>query len=116
MDPDRFEAIQNGFLDQIDQEPLEADKTATMIKNLEAFSKLQPRVPAPEPATTPPLPETKWDRFKCGVAKVWDNETTRVAIKAGASVGGVIFVGWQTIHKDRVIERQALAQANQRSL
>lgn len=89
--------------------------TTTVMKNLQLFSASRPPAPAPETETTP-VPVTKWSKFKTGAAKVLDNETTRVAIKAVGSVAGVGLVVWTTIHKDHVMERNALAQANQRPI
>lgn len=93
----------------------ETEDATTAVKNLEIFSKCRPPMPEPEPAL-PAVPETAWERFKCGAARVWDNETTRTVIKASGAFAGVATVTWATIHKDHVIERTALSQANQRSV
>jgi hypothetical protein len=45
---------------------------------------------------------------------VWDNETTRVLIKAGGAFAGVALVTWATVRRDHVLTREALSQANQR--
>lgn len=93
---------------------LASDNATTAMKNLETFSKCRPPEPTPEPESTPE-PETVWEKTKFSVARVWDNETTRVLLKAGGAFAGVAVVAYSTIHKDHVLERQALAQANQRN-
>lgn len=68
------------------------------------------------PTETPdPEPTTKWGRFKRSAGAVLDNETTRTLIKAGGAFGGVALVGHLTVRQDRVLDRTALAQANQRN-
>lgn len=93
---------------------LEDEKTTTAMKNLETFSKCRPPAPEPEPIPEP-VPTTAWGKFKHGASCAWDNETTRVFLKAGGAFAGVAVVAWSTIHKDRVLERQAIAQANLRN-
>jgi hypothetical protein len=121
MDTDPHQLLHETFVDLVERsanmDPASSEAT-TAIKNLESFSKLKPPAPAPvpEPAPVAPPEPTKWDRFKCGLSTVWDNETTRVLIKAGGSLVGVGAVVWTTIHKDHVIERNALNQANQRPI
>ena len=94
---------------------LETNEATTAMKNLETFSKCRPADPEPEP-TPQPVPTTRWGKARAGIASVLDNETTRVFIKAGGAFAGVAVVAYSTIHKDHVMERQALAQANQRSI
>lgn len=121
MTTDPHQLLHDNFVDLVERtsnmDPASSEAT-TAIKNLEAFSKLKPpaAAPAPAPIPVPPPEPTKWDRFKRGTAAVWDNETTRVAIKGVASLAGVGAVVWTTIHKDHVIERNAINQANQRPL
>lgn len=121
MDTDPHQLLHDTFVDLVERasnvDPASNDAT-TAIANLEKFSKLKPPAlaPAPPPAPVAPPEPTKWDRFKCGLSAVWDNETTRVAIKAVGSLAGVGAVVYTTIHKDHVIERNALNQANQRPL
>ena len=93
---------------------LSSEEATTAMKNLKTFSECRPAAPEPEP-TPDPVPTTAWEKFKLGSSRVWDNETTRVFIKAGGAFAGVALVAYSTIHKDHVIERQALAQANQRN-
>lgn len=95
---------------------LHDDKTTTALRNLKTFSELKlPPVPEPEPTPEPePIPATGWAKVKENVAAVWESETTRAVIKAGGAFAGVALVAWTTIHRDHVMERQALAQANQR--
>lgn len=94
---------------------LSTEEATTAMKNLETFSKCRTALPEPEP-TSDPVPETVLGKVKAGVASVWDNETTRVLIKAGGAFAGVALVAHSTINRDRVLERTALAQANQRSI
>lgn len=121
MTTDPHQLIHDTFYDLVQRtssvDPSSNDAT-TAIKNLEAFSKLKPpaSAPAPEPAPVAPPEPTQWDKVKAGIASVWDNETTRVAIKATGSLLGVGAVVWTTIHKDHVIERNAINQANQRPI
>lgn len=87
------------------------EDTLQAVKTFKIFTECQPATFDPEPT---PLPTTKWEKFKHRTARIWDNETTRVFIKAGGAFAGVALVTYSTIHKDHVIERQAIAQANQR--
>jgi hypothetical protein len=100
---------------------LETDESTTAMRNLRTFSECRPPQAEPEPEPPaepepepPAVPTTAWEKTKAGIAAVWNNETTRVLIKAGGTFAGVALVAWSTIHRDHVIERQALAQANQR--
>lgn len=92
---------------------IHSDEATAAIKNLKTFSECRPPQPDPDPD---PEPTTFWGQTKCAVARVWDNETTRVLIKAGGAFAGVAAVAYSTIHKDHVLERQALNQANQRPM
>jgi hypothetical protein len=88
------------------------DRIPTAVKALETFSKTRPQVD-PEPETiSDPVPMTRFEKVRAGIASVWDNETTRAVIKAGGAFAGVAYVTHATIKKDHVLERQALAQAN----
>lgn len=94
-------------------DPASTDAT-TAIKNLKLFSEVTvPGRPKPLPD---PEPTTFWGKAKKNVAKVLDNETTRVAMKSIAYVAGVGTVTYATIRKDHVLERQALDQARQRPI
>lgn len=109
---ERFDETMMDYIARIAKDDPESDEFGTAVKNLETFSKLRPPAPEPKPE---PQPETRWGKVKAGFARAWDNETTRTFIKAGGAFGGVALVTWTTAHKDRVIERQALSQANQRN-
>lgn len=115
MEPhERFDDQLTKFVGEVANFDLASDEATTAMKNLKLFSECRP--PKPEPELIPdPVPVTKWEKFKAGAAKVLDNETTRTFVKAAGALGGVIVVTYATIHKDHVIERQAIAQANQRS-
>lgn len=93
---------------------LHSEDSTIAMKNLETFSKVRPPEPIVELELTPE-PTTVWGKFKLGTARVWDNETTRVVLKAGGAFAGVWYVAHATIQKDHVLERQAMQQANQRN-
>lgn len=101
-------------LESIDFTKMSDDETTVAVKNLKTLSECRPPQPETDPDTQT-VPETTWEKVKFSTAKVWDNETTRVLIKSGGALASVLVVAYSTIHKDHVIERQALAQANQRS-
>lgn len=92
--------------------PVDSEEFATASKNLRLFSESRTLMPEPEP-TPDPVPTTVWEKVKAGASTVWESETTRVFIKAGGAFGGVGLVVWSTIHRDHVIDRQAMTQANQ---
>ncbi len=106
-----FRELIDKVTDDID---LASDDATTAIKNLKTFSECRPPQP-PEPDPIPEAPTTRWGKVKAATAVVWDNETTRVLLKTGGAFAGVVVVAYSTIHKDHVMERQALAQANQRN-
>ncbi len=89
---------------------LASEGATTAMQNLEKFSKCAP-APDPEPEPTPE-PLTRWGRVRASVACALDNETTRTFIKAGGAFAGVGLVVWSTIHRDGVLDRQSLDQAN----
>lgn len=92
---------------------LSSDQATTAIKNLKLLSEC--RIPTPEPKPeTVPEPTSVMDRIKAGLNGVWESETTRVMIKASGAFAGVALVAWTTVHRDHVITRDALSQANQR--
>lgn len=92
---------------------LSSDEATAAMKNLKTFSESIP--PAQPETETKPEPTTVLGKLKSGVSGVWDNETTRVFIKAGGAFAGVALVAWTTIHRDHVVTREALSQANQRN-
>lgn len=104
------------FMVQVDRASTfdpETEEFAKAAKNLKLFSEFRP--PASDPEPTPVIvPTTRRGKFKVAAARFWDNETTRVLIKAGGAFAGVGLVTWTTVHRDHVMERNALAQANQR--
>lgn len=111
---DTYEARFEELIEATANYDLHSDDATKAFKNLETYSKSAPK-PPPEPEPIPdPVPTTRWEKFKHGSAKVWDNETTRVFIKAGGAFAGVAIVAYSTIHRDHNLERQAMNQANQR--
>lgn len=103
------------MVDELTTLDIASSEATTAMRNIVEFTKLQPPKPEPEPEPTAVAsPPTKWQRFKCGTSAVWDNETTRVLIKAGGAFAGVALVVYSTIHRDHVVDRTALQQANQR--
>ncbi len=101
------------FIEEAASYTLGTDEATTAMKNLKLFSEVH--VVAPEPEPTPdPVPETRFGKVMARVAAVWDNETTRVLIKSSGAFAGVALVAYSTIKRDHVLERTALAQANQR--
>lgn len=115
MDPhERFNETYVKFVETTATLDLSSEEATTAVKNLKTFSECRP--PEPEPEPTPEyVPVTRWEKFKAGASSVLDNETTRTFIKAVGAFGGVAVVTYSTIYKDHVIERQAMAQANQRN-
>jgi hypothetical protein len=111
---DLYDEVFQEMLSDVKSRELSENETAAAIKNLRVFSECRPPASAPEPEPTPE-PTTFWGKVKAGATGVWDNETTRVLIKAGGAFAGVAVVTWTTIHRDHVIERQAMSQANQRN-
>lgn len=111
---DLYDEVFREMLINVKDRDLSEDDTATAMKNLRVFSECRPPTPV-EPETTPEQPTTFWGKLKANTAGVWDNETTRVLIKAGGALAGIVVVTWTTIHRDHVIERTAMSQANQRN-
>lgn len=111
-----YDARLEELIEETANHQLHSAEATTVMKNLKLFSECRPPEATPEPEPTPePVPATTWGKVKAGIASVWDNETTRTVIKSGASLGGVLIVAYSTVHKDHVLEKQALAQANQRN-
>ena len=111
---ERFDEQMTKFIDEVSNFDLASDEAKTAMQNLKTFSECRPPAPEPEPIPDP-VPVTKWEKFKAGAAKVLDNETTRTVVKVAGPVVSVVVVTYATIKKDHVIERQAMAQANQRN-
>lgn len=105
--------VMSDFIHEVANFDLADDATEVAMRNLEIFSKSRPPAPEPEPEPTP-VPTTRWGKVKAGMSVVWDNETTRVLIKAGGAFAGVAVVAYSTIRRDHIIEKTALQQANQR--
>ena len=112
--PEEFEATLDDLVDRFSKMDIGSDDAATAAQTLVTFSKLRPPEPTPEPIPEIVVPPTTWERFKCGLNAVWDNETTRTCVKAGGALAGVLVVTYTTIKRDHVYERAALQQANQR--
>lgn len=114
MEPhERFDEQLTTFIEEVANFDLASDDATTAMKNLKTFSECRPPLPEPEPIPAH-VPETRRERAMAKAAAILDNETTRTIIKAAGALGGVVFVTWSTVHRDHVLERQALSQANQR--
>lgn len=112
--PEVFDAVYRGALNEVKVLNIDSDEATAAMKNLKTLSECRPPTPESEPEAIPES-TTFWGKLKVSSAKVWDNETTRVAIKAVGAFGGVALVTWTTIHRDHVITREAQTQANQRN-
>jgi hypothetical protein len=110
-----YDGTLEDLIDRFSKEDMTSEAATTAVKNLKTFAEVRAMLPEPEPEPES-VPSTKLEKVKAGVASALDNETTRVLIKAGGAFAGVALVAWTTIHRDHVMERQALAQANQRSV
>ena len=114
-DPQEFynESFEDLTRRVLNLDPATSD-ASTAFKNLKTFSEVTvPGRPKPPPT---PEPTSRLGKAKAAIVKALDNETTRVAIKSLAYVGGVMTVTYATIRKDHVLERQALDQARQRPI
>ena len=101
------------LMDQATDPTTPIDDRLKLSKLANDFSHIQ--LPAPEQEPDPaPVPTTRREKALARTAAILDNETTRAFIKAAGALGGVGLVVWSTVHRDHVLERQALAQANQR--
>ena len=112
--PSMYDVVFLGALGEVRAQDLTSDEATTAIKNLKVLSECRPPSPEPVPEAAPE-PTTVLEKLKVQLGGVWDNETTRVLIKAGGAFAGVALVTWTTVHRDHVVTREALSQANQRS-
>jgi hypothetical protein len=87
-----------------------SEEAVRASKVLETFSKTRPIDPEPE-IPTHTVPTTRLGKIKAGIASAWDNETTRVALKAGLGFAGIAYVTHATVKKDHILEKQAIAIA-----
>lgn len=101
------QALKVAKLDPKEDTTLAAAKTLQVIANAHPYR--YPTEPAPEP-----VPTTFGGKFKKGAVAVYESETTRAIVKAGGALAGVVAVIYATIHKDHVLERQSVQQANQK--
>lgn len=111
-----YDARLSQLIDETASHDLTSDDFTTSAKNLMLFSQVRNLMPQPDPTPEVVVPTTPLEKAKAVVAGVWDNETTRVLIKAGGAFGGVALVVYSSIKRDTVLERQAMQQANQRSI
>lgn len=109
-----YDEVYREALTDVKSLDLSEEAATTAIKNLRTLSECRPPSPTPEPEAIPE-PTTVLGKLKAGLGGMWDNETTRVLIKAGGAFAGVALVTWTTIHRDHVVTREALSQANQRN-
>jgi hypothetical protein len=110
-----FDKVYNNALNEFYQFDINSDEATASVKNLKVLSECRPPSVEPEPEPTPE-PTTVLGKVKAGFHGVWDNETTRVLIKAGGAFAGVALVTWTTVHRDHVVTREALSQANLRNV
>lgn len=103
-----FDKVYSEALAQIQPEALYDEEAADFLRNLRLLSECRPPVTA-EPEA--PTPTTGAGKLRAAVAGVWDNETTRVFIKAGGAFAGIALVVWSTVHRDHVIQREAMSLA-----
>lgn len=111
---DSFDETFEDLLDRVSKIDIASDDATTAVRNLRTLSECRPQLLEDRKPDPEPVPTTFWGKLKAGAASVWDNETTRVLIKAGGGFAGVGLVTWATVHRDHVLEKQALAQSNQR--
>lgn len=102
------------FVKEVATMDLASDDMTTAMKNFETYSKVRPSEPELEPVQ-PDVPTTFLGKLGAGLSRVWNNETTQIFGKAAIGFAGVYVVAHQTIQKERVLERQAMNQANQRN-
>lgn len=108
-----YDKVYMNALNEFYQFDINSDEATTSVKNLKVLSECRPPVQEePEPK---PEPNTVLEKVKVNLSGVWDNETTRVLIKAGGAFAGVALVTWTTVRRDHVITRDALSQANLRN-
>lgn len=109
---DEYDKVFKNALNEVYQFDINSDEATAGVKNLKVLSECRP--PAQEEPEVKPEPETVLGKLKVNLSGVWDNETTRVLIKAGGAFAGVALVTWATVRRDHVMTRDALSQANQR--
>lgn len=108
-----YDRRQTELIDESASFDVQSEEFREAAKNLRLFSESGPLIAHPESEPTL-VPTTRWGKIKAGMSAVWDNETTRVFLKAGGAFAGVGLVVWSTVHRDHVMEKQAMQQANQR--
>ena len=113
-DAESYDTVYDDVLKRATQYELSSEEATTAMKNLKILSECRPPKANPDSEVIPE-PTTVMGKLKAGLRDVWDNETTRVFIKASGAFAGVALVTWSTIHRDHVLTRDALSQANQRS-
>lgn len=112
---ERFDETLMDFVDRIAKLDLSDEDATTAVRNLKTFSECRPPKPEPEPEPIT-VPTTRMEKAMATAARVLDNETARTTIKAVGAFAGIALVAYATIHKDHVLERQALAQTTQRMI
>lgn len=110
-----FDETLMDLVDRFSKIDIASDDAAKAATTIVTFSKARPADPEPEPEPIH-VPTTWREKAMARASAVLDNETTRTLIKAGGAFAGVGLVVWSTVHRDHVVERQALQQANQRSI
>lgn len=113
---DAYDRRLTELIDETASHAVDSKEFLEASKNLDAFSKIRPHLPVPEAEPILVVPQTKWGKLKAGLGAALDNETTRTFVKAGGAFAGVALVVWSTVHRDHVMEKQAMQQANQRPI
>jgi hypothetical protein len=108
-----FDDVFEDMLDRASKIDVASDDATRAFKNLNILSQTRAQLIQPRP-TFKTEPNSAWGKVKAGAASVWESETTRALIKAGGAFAGVGLVVWSTVHRDHVLEKQAMQQANQR--
>jgi len=107
-----YDDVYTEALTEVKSLDLTTDEATTAMKNLKILTECRPPTETLETEAVPE-PTTVLGKLKYSIGGVWDNETTRVFIRAGGAFAGVALVAWTTIHRDHVMTREALSQANQ---
>lgn len=107
-----FNEKYNDLVMDIDPAAFGSELETQKVKDLKLFSESLPAHLAPEPEPEP-VPTTKLGQFWCGFKRAAASENFGIFIKSGFAALAVGGVTYATVKNDHVLEKQALAQANQ---